>query len=208
MLDRCRPQADVVPRGRLLDADVVRHAKTLLVRLVEQRLHEIPVGPAELDPVDTHALELSDPLARLLRRTRHRRRCVARIDEDARTRDLASVAPLAQLEDLPRVRADVPDRGDPGREPELELVLERLRCTPALLLYVAVSVDQPRQEKLPRRIDLGVGGRSPRPPLANGNRIEEDDLRDAVALDYDVCRAASRGAVPVRDRDVPDGIPR
>jgi hypothetical protein len=204
VLDRRRAEADVVPRRGLLNADVVGNAEPLLPRLVEHRLHEIAVDAAELDAVDTHPLELADALARLLGRPRNRLGSVARVDEEARARDLAPVAPLAELEDLARVGADVADRRDSRGEPELQLVLERLRRSATLVLDVPVRVDQPREDELPARVDLDVGCGTTRAPFAYSNRIEEDDLRDRVSLDDDVGRAAGRRPVAVDDSGVAD----
>src|SRR2546421_351734 len=64
---------------------------------------------------------------------------------------------LAKFYRALRVAADVADCGDAARQPDVELVLDRLRLSAALLLQMRVRVDQPRQDVLAAGVDHRVG---------------------------------------------------
>jgi hypothetical protein len=57
VLDAGRPEANVVPRIRFLNADVVCDPQALFVCFLLHHLHDVPVDPQQLDAVDTLRLE-------------------------------------------------------------------------------------------------------------------------------------------------------
>ena len=96
--------------------------------------------------------------------------------------------------------------GDAAGEPDLQLVLDRLRGAAALVLQMRVRVDQARQHVLAGRVDLrrvgsGLDRRlAPLRPIATGSSAAISD--DDIVLDDDVKRALRRRAVAVDDHGV------
>src|SRR6266581_2791165 len=66
VLDARCAEVDVVPRVGLFDADVVRDAKSKLVRFVLDGRHEIAIDAEYFDSVHPHFFEIANALSRSL----------------------------------------------------------------------------------------------------------------------------------------------
>ena len=99
-------------------------------------------------------------------------------------------ARVTPRERFARVTAHIADRGDSTGEPDLELVLDRLRRPAPLVLHVRVGVDQPRQARTCRSRRSRPCSR---PPAADARRLR------AVATGS---RATTCVIVPPCDDDV------
>src|SRR6185437_13244869 len=208
VLDARRAEVDVVPGVRFLDADMVRDAQPFLVRLGLHHLHDVAVDAEQLDAVGAHRLDGAHAGDR---RVGVGRATELWIDENARCDEGPVGARLAPSERLLRVAADVAYGGDAAGEPDVELVLDRLRNAAAFVLQMCVRVDETGQHVLARRVNLdgaGVGARTPAGAPARRHRIERHDLRDGVALDDDVERTFGRRTVAVDDGRVANDQPR
>src|SRR5262249_44119356 len=86
--------------------------------------------------------------------------------------------------------------------PQLQLIIERLRNTAALLVDMAVEIDEAGQYVLALGVDLGVALR-----LALGSRrhrVGRRHILDPAALDDDVLRAGRGSTVAVDHHRVAD----
>ncbi len=154
---------------------VMRDAQPQLVGLVLHRRHDVAIDAQNLDAVRALLLQRLHPGARFrgtARAAEHR------IDENARRRDFALGALLADLERPLRVAAHVADGGDAARQPDIQFVLERLRLAAALLLQVRVRVDQPGQHVLAGGVDHRVGLRPSPRSTRGGHRVQRDHIGD------------------------------
>ena len=182
---------------------VRRRAQVELLRLIEQRGHEIGTFRAELEAVGAVRLDPPHPGARLLGR-RHRAlsppRARALIHHVPRRRDLVPGAPLLLVNGIREAGERYAAHSRYAvREPELVVVLGFRRFLRRALMYVeiddaghdvhALGVDLSRSRLGPaRRVDGHV------------RNTDRSDIRDAISLDDDVDGAAGRTAGPVDQR--------
>jgi hypothetical protein len=154
---------------------VVRDPQALRLRLRPRGLHQVAIHRKHLQAVNAQSLEFAHARARRIGRARRAARRVDGVDEEARRVRFARRARCLERERLARVAAHVADGRDAGGEPEFQLVVERLRHSAALLLHVAVQVDEAGHDVLARCVDLRVarGGPTCRAGL-NRDRVERD----------------------------------
>ena len=199
------------PSGQAVGLDSnVRAGQFSLLELHRQGLHQVSVDPHALDTVGTKLLERphpgpgifgsadspgGDPVASARE---------GGVDEDPGRRHGAGRAPGPELEGLPGVAAHVAHCGYSRRQPELELIIERLGNPAPLLLHVAVEIDEAGEYVFAGGVDLPVGRGPAGPARLQRYRIEPDDLGDGVPLDDNVVGTRGRGAVAVHDDCVPN----
>src|SRR4051794_15954562 len=99
--------------------------------------------PRNFTPSAPIALELTYPCARLFWCRRYRLNGVKHgVDQKTRRRNLARFAFRAQSKRFLRFATYIANSRDAAREPDLQLILERLRNAEALVLSMSVRVDQ------------------------------------------------------------------
>ena len=188
--------------------EVRRRAEVELLRLVEQRRHDLRIVGAELQAVDALLRGKADPLARRLRRLRLRpipalaaERAVIR--EDPRRDDLVLRRQLALVQvPVHRSARHAADGRDAVRHPQLVDVFGIARLAAAA---VHVRVDEARHQVHAGAVDLpGALRRAAAFVDRHAREADADDVGDAVVLHDDVHRPARRRAGAVDHGDAAD----
>src|SRR5262245_59288180 len=129
-----RAELHIIPRIGFGDGGMVRGAKSLLMRFIEHRRHQIAVNGEEFNAVQPRRFYLAHPRPRFFHIARCRRIVIDAVDEKARRGDFSLVALLAPEERFFWIAADFSDRRDATRQPQLPAVFDRLRDSAALIL--------------------------------------------------------------------------
>ena len=216
----------VQPHARRVDRGHARHAHLVevgdglqveLVRLVDERGHDLRVVGAQLEAIYGLALDFlrcgpAHPLARVLGGV-ERTSAPALAAAGANVREhvgrddgvFGRHRLFAQLPLEPAV-GDAAGRGDPVSQPELVdvLALRGLRDAPG----VSVHVHEAGEQEHPLAVDLMIAGVRPA-LLVDLDQREADrgHLDDAIALDDHVHRPPGRRAGTVDHRDPADDQP-